>query len=297
MPEQYLPAAILADATACLTTHGIQAPRLDAEVLLGHVLGISRTALYARLKTPLSPECVDRFWQLIVRRADREPLQYITGIQEFWSLEFSVDRRVLIPRPETELVIEVGLKHLRNASASHSQAIRILDIGTGSGCLAISLAKELPHAHIWATDISADALAVARANALRHCVSERICFIQTDLWPASPTAPAGFDLIVANPPYIARPELRDLQPEVQDWEPYLALNGGQDGLDFYRRLLQDCLGQLCIDGWLVMEIGAGQKDAVLCLIAQQATLTHSLCQDDYAGHPRVICARRPNHLN
>lgn len=288
MPEQQLPVALLAESAAYLAAHGIQTSRLDAEVLLAHVLALSRAGLYARLKTPLSQAAAEHFWQLITRRATREPLQYITGSQEFWSREFSVDQRVLIPRPDTELVIEVALLLLRDTSSSYP--IRLLDIGTGSGCLAVTLATQLPHAQVWATDISADALAVAHANASRHGVSDRITFVQTDLWPPATANP--FDLIVSNPPYIAQPELSGLPPEVQDWEPLLALDGGQDGLDFYRHLLQECPGQLCAGGWLVMEIGAEQQDAVLCLIAQQSTLTQSFCRNDYAGHPRVIGACR-----
>ena len=288
MPERLLPISILAESTAQLASCGIQTSRLDAEVLLAHVLGVSRTSLYARLKTPLSQAAAEHFGQLVNRRAGREPLQYITGLQEFWSLEFGVDERVLIPRPETELVVEVALTLLRD---TRPLPLRLLDIGTGSGCLAVSLATEIPHAKVWATDISAEALAVAQANASRHGVADRIVFVQTDLWPPRTTNLAGFDLIVSNPPYIARSELSKLsglQPEVQDWEPRLALDGGPDGLDFYRRLLQDCSRQLCPGGWLVMEISAEQRDAVLRLIASQNTLAQFFCRNDYAGHPRVI---------
>ena len=290
-------ANLLFEATAHLAAHGIQNPRLDAEVLLIHTLGISKTALYTRLHTSLDTSYCTAFWQQIARRVKREPLQYITGIQEFWSLDFCVDHHVLIPRPETELVVEVGLE-LLGAPYSPQQPIHILDLGTGSGCITIALATQLPQAQFWAGDVSCDALAVARENAQRHGVDDRITFIQTDMADITDmhdsleSMRSNFDLIVTNPPYITQPELTTLQPEVRDWEPHLALDGGQDGLDFYRCLLQNCPMLLRLGGWLIMEIGHDQSETIRRLAEAQPTLTSCSVKRDYAGLPRVVSAQR-----
>jgi len=234
---------------------------------------------------------MEAFRRLLHRRERREPLPYITGVREFWSLEFKVDLRVLIPRPETEVVVETALRLLSQA-ASRKPPAAILDVGTGSGCIAIALAKELSQTEIWATDVSADALVVASENAWHHGVAERIRFRQGDLFAPVMGKEDGFALIVANPPYIARPELTALQPEVQDWEPSAALDGGPDGLDFYRRLLREGPAYLCPSGGLVMEIGHRQGTAVLHLAQEQRDLSDCRCVSDYAGRERVIIACR-----
>jgi release factor glutamine methyltransferase len=286
------PARLLSEAAAQLATHGIPTPRLDAEVLLAQTLGMSKTGLYTRLHTPLDTPHHTAFWQKIQQRARHEPLQYITCVQEFWSLDFLVDQRVLIPRPETELVVEVGLELLGGLSAVSEQSAQILDLGTGSGCIVIALATELPRAQFWAYDISSGALAVASENARRHGVSDRITFVQADMRGSLVATLSNFDLILTNPPYIAQPDLSTLQPEVRDWEPRLALDGGRDGLDFYRCLLQDCPRLLRPRGWLVIEIGHDQSEAVMCLAEAQATLTSCCVWPDYAGLPRVVSAQR-----
>ena len=296
---------LLSEAAAHLASYGIPTPRLDAEVLLAHTLAISKAALYTRLHTPLDTPDHDAFWHKIVRRAKREPLQYITGRQEFWSLDFFVDRRVLIPRPETECVVEVGLALLgppsTRSAQSPQQLIKILDLGTGSGCITIALATQLPHAQFWACDVSSDALAVAKENARRHDVDDRITFIHADMIDLADMRNSRegtlshfdlFDLIVTNPPYITQPELTTLQPEVRDWEPHLALDGGQDGLDFYRHLLQDCPILLHPGGWLVMEIGYDQSEAIRRVAEAQPLLTDCCVRPDYAGLPRVMSAQR-----
>ncbi|MGH7967011.1 MAG: peptide chain release factor N(5)-glutamine methyltransferase, partial [Candidatus Binatia bacterium] len=243
---------LLREATAALRARGISTPRLDAEVLLAHTLGVSRAGLYARLYDPCPSRQAEAFRRLIQRRARREPLQYITGIQEFWSLEVMVDSRVLIPRPETEVVVETALGLLASSvagskskvqsskfkvfnpqsairnpqSVAPQSAIKVLDVGTGSGCIAIALAAELPQAEVWAVDVSHDALTVAEANAQRHGVAGRITFLQGDLFTPVAGQENEFDLIVTNPPYIPRYDLATLQPEVQHWEPHTALDGG-----------------------------------------------------------------------
>ncbi len=317
-------AGIISQAVADLVERGVPTPRLDAEVLLAHALGLTRTSLYARLHDSPSTTDTTRYHQLIRRRQQREPLQYITGLQEFWSLEFQVTPAVLIPRPETELIVETALRLLsqppvvsreekspesrvqspeskvwqsaiRNPpapSVGGQSAIHILDVGTGSGCIAIALAKELPDAEIWATDISNAVLAIAQENAQRHSVAERVHFLQGDLLAPFHKQGLTFDLIASNPPYIIYDEIPILQPEVCDWEPLSALDGGPDGLNFYRRLLHESLQYLSSGGWLVMEIGHGQGAAVLQLAQQISELMASSCILDYEGRERVITVQK-----
>ncbi|MCS6927172.1 MAG: peptide chain release factor N(5)-glutamine methyltransferase [Candidatus Binatia bacterium] len=282
-------AHLLARATAQLERAGIPTPQLEAAVLLAHAVGSDRTHLYARLRHPVGPQQVSAFRHSVQRRLRREPLQYIIGVQEFWSMTLQVDRRVLIPRPETEVVVEVALRLLQHQRAPHRP--RILDVGTGSGCIAIALAREVPQAEVWATDISPDALIVARANAHRQGVFRQMTFVQGDLCTPLPCGVA-FDLLVANLPYIPHDDLVTLQPEVRDWEPQGALDGGRDGLDCYRRLIQEGWQVLRPGGWLVMEIGHGQRAAMLDLLQRQPHLTAATCVADYAGLDRVIVARR-----
>jgi len=308
-------AKLLAQAIESLTNHGVPTARLDAEVLLAYVLGLSRASVYARLQDVISEADVQRFHQLLHRRQQREPLQYITGVQEFWSLEFHVTPYVLIPRPETELVVETALHLLGEKQKAKMKnppsdsglwtldprpltpgswllAPKILDVGTGSGCIAIALAKEIPSAEIWATDLSSAALAVAQDNARRHGVTERLHFLHGDLFTPLRDQQFSFDLIVSNPPYIIHDDLVDLQPEVRDWEPQRALDGGPDGLNFYRRLLTESPNYLRTSGWLILEIGHGQATAILQIAQQQSQLTASSCLLDYEGHERVVAAQK-----
>lgn len=284
------PAAhLLAHAAAQLESHGIVNPQLEVAVLLAHALSIDRAQLYTRLRHPVPLQQAATFWHYVQRRLRREPLQYITGVQEFWSMALQVDQRVLIPRPETELVVEVAVRLLRQHPSP--LPVKIVDVGTGSGCIAIALAKELPHAEVWATDISSAALAVARENAQQHRVMNRITFLHGDLCIPLPRE-VDFDMLVANLPYIAHEDLVALQPEVRDWEPWSALDGGRDGLDCYRRLIDQGPRVLRPGGWLVMEIGDGQRAAMLYLLHQQPELTAVSCLADYAGLDRVLVARR-----
>ncbi len=292
MPARLARASCLADllaaATAFLAGQGVPSPRLDAEVLLAHAMGRNRTELYLHDSLAPHQHQRDAFWHTLKRRARREPVAYITGVQEFWSLEFTVNRYVLIPRPETERVVEVGLELLGPYPAP-----RIFDLGTGSGCIAVALASQLPQARVWACDVSVEALTVARTNAVAHNVAGRITFMRADMRHGLPQAAAPpFDLIVSNPPYITGPEFAALQAEVRDWEPHLALDGGQDGLDFYRRLLQDCPVQLRPGGWLVMEIGSTQSEAVMRMARSQDNLSECRLSYDHAGLPRVVSVRR-----
>jgi len=275
---------LVADGAAALAAAGVSTPRLNAEVLLATACGINRTALHARANQPVPSVAGQMFESFLRRRARREPLQYIVGRQEFWSLDFVVTPDVLVPRPETELLVELAVAI---AGEGEAQALAICDLGTGSGCLAVALARELPEARIVAVDQSAPALCVARENARRHAV-ERVSFVEGD-W-LRPLAGAGFDLIVCNPPYIASGELDRLQPELA-WEPRAALDGGADGFDCIRRVIDAAAVQLTRRGWLLMEIGAAQGAAVL-EAASAAALRDASVRADYAGQPRVLLARR-----
>jgi release factor glutamine methyltransferase len=274
---------------------------LAAESLLLHVLGRDRAWLYAHPEEPISSQELDTFLALIGRRANGEPTQHLTGKQEFWSLEFEVTPDVLIPRPETEHVIEVALDRLAlrelragRAQKTNGEGFLIADIGTGSGCLAIVLAREFPAANIYATDISSAALAVARRNSVRHGVQERIHFLDSDL--SRPLAAHGakesaFDLMVSNPPYIPRRDANTLAREVRDHEPAIALYGGEEGYELYAGLIALAGAHLKPGGIFVAELGHDSLPAVQPLLDAHEWTAVGV-SNDLAGIPRVIAAER-----
>ena len=280
---------VIGQAAQILTRAGSESATLDAEVLLGHALALTREQLIVMADSPLGAEPAERFQSLLARRLQREPVAYITGNQEFWSLDFQVTRDVLIPRPETERLIEVAL--LLAAQLRSEQPLRVLDIGTGSGAIAVSIAKELPSARIYATDISPSALAIARRNATLNGVVERITFLCGDLFAALADHEAQFDLIVANPPYIRRAEIATLKPEVSQWEPRTTLDGGADGLDFYRRIAAYAGHFLAPNGAIALEIGAGMGSEVLPILVQAGLYRDVKIFHDYAGRDRVAVAK------
>ena len=272
----------------------------DALLLLLHALGISRAALHADPGRILTLDQQARYESLILRRLANEPIQYITGEQEFYSLALHVSPAVLIPRPETEFLVEAVLAEFN--PASHLQ---ILDVGTGSGAIAIALAHHLPNAHITATDISSAALAVASSNAARHHLSSRIRFVEADLLDAltpceaafdAPGSPAsglgslGWDAIVSNPPYVSTADRSTLHPQVRDHEPAIALFAGPSGLDIYRRLIPQAHAALKPNGLLALELGHNQRDAIAELLADWQALRFV---DDLQHIPRVALARKP----
>ena len=279
----------LAAGVELLSAAGIESGRLDAEVLLRHALRIDRTELYLRLDDPVCIEQRRALHLFLQRRMRHEPIAYITARQEFWSLDFRITPDVLIPRPETERLVETALETASEFPAD--LPLRILDIGTGSGVLAISLAKELPQAQVFASDISSAAVALARANAARHGLAERISFVVGDLFEGIHTDRL-FTVILANPPYVRSRQLPALPRAVKDWEPHLALDGGTDGLDFYRRIASHAYSYLMPGGVLLLEIGFDMATDVLNLFSGQPNYERARIIRDYAGRDRVIAVRR-----
>lgn len=274
--------ALLNAAERTLAAVGIDTARLDAEVLLAETISTNRAGLYARLRDPISDAVRQRFEERVTRRAQREPLAYIVGRKEFYSLDFAVSPAVLIPRPETEHLIETTVGFLRDHPSP-----RICDVGTGSGCIAVALAHALPTARVVAVDISTPALRLARGNAERHDVGDRIHFVAGDLLRPLGNA-GGFAAIVSNPPYLRPHDGRS--PEL-DWEPQSALTAGDDGLSAIRALVATAPAMLEKGGMLAVEIGAGQSaDAVA--LARAAGLESVSVNPDLAGIPRVLVGYR-----
>ena len=268
----------LAQAATVLENAGLEESRLDAELLLTHALGITRAQLHAHPQSQLSSAELANYRQLIARRTRREPVAYIVGHKEFYGLDLFVDNKVLIPRPETELLVE------RAIEISGRRTV-IADIGTGSGAIAISLAVHLPQVLVYATDTSPKALEVAARNCRRHCVEDRVHLLQGHLLGP---LPEPVDLIAANLPYVSEAELSQLSPEISRYEPREALNGGPDGLDHIRRLLAQAGGHLRPWGAILLEIGADQGAAGIALARRHFPAERVEIVRDYAGLDRVI---------
>jgi release factor glutamine methyltransferase len=276
-------------AADILARAGIPNARLDAELLLSHALNKNRAWLITHSSDLLDEEQSRRFQASVSRRAKREPVQYILGTQEFWGLEFAVTPDVLIPRPETELVVESAL----HAAAGNPSPL-ILDLCTGSGCIAVSLAKEVPAARVFAADMSARALAVARENARRHGVSDRIRFLEGDLFGPFRELDirAQADIITANPPYVRSGDLAALQAEVRDYEPALALIAGPQGTEIHQRILGAAPDFLRKSGTLIMELGQGQAEELRKIVGETGQYHSPEILKDLAGIERVIVARK-----
>jgi release factor glutamine methyltransferase len=264
----------------------VESPRLQVELLLAHLLKMPRMKLYLNFERALSPAEIDSLRELVKRRGQREPLQHIVGSTSFCGFEIAVNRHALIPRPETELLAELGWNFL---VTRHSSLVTALDFGTGSGCIAIALAAKCPNAKFFATDISADALALAKENAAKNKASERIEFLQGDGFAALETG-ARFDLIISNPPYIASSEIETLQPEVRDFDPRAALDGGADGLDFYRRLATEAKTFLKPGGKIMLEFGDGQADEMKAIFENEKWIVEAV-QEDYSQRARILIAK------
>jgi release factor glutamine methyltransferase len=271
---------VIQKTTPYLEKQGIESPRLTIELLLAHLLKKKRMDLYVEFERELDEGTLAKLREMVRRRVAREPLQYITGEVEFCGLKFQVDKRVLIPRPETELLVEL---------VAGRKPRKIVDVGTGSGCIAIALAKKLPEAEITALDVSPEALEVARGNAAMHQFEKNIRFLEGDLLQALPDS-FVVDAIVSNPPYIAAGELAKLPKEVRDFEPVRALAAGEDGLKVIRRLVMDARRILSPSGFVALEIGAGQRAAVEEIFGQQGQAVVDVVKD-LQGHERVVVAQ------
>ena len=273
-------------ASEALENSGVPSARLDAERLLASELGKNRSYLLAHFQDSVPEPSTERFFASITERRRGKPLQYLLGWQEFRGLEFEVTPAVLIPRPETELLVDVAVQRF-----SKGEPI-LVDVGTGSGCIAVATAVALPRARVLATDLSGDALAVARRNASRHNVSDRIQFLCGDL--LLPLNPLGLeetlDCVLSNPPYVAERDLSALQREVRDWEPRLALVGGFSGFEVYKRLLPQARRFLKPGGTLIMEIGYNMQAEITQLF--DATWNLEGIRDDFSGIPRIVVAQK-----
>ena len=282
-------ATVVRQAARRLISRGIESGPLDSEVLLGHVLGLTREQLIVSAAVQLDDKELRVYAGLLARRLERQPTAYITGKREFWSLDFHVTSDVLIPRPETELLVEIALRLA--VEARSAKPLRIIDLGTGSGAIAVALACELAGAEIFASDISLAALAVAKDNAVRNHVADKIQFVFGDLFEAIP-AEQPVDLIVSNPPYIRRSDVDTLEPEVSRWEPRGALDGGLDGLDYYRRIAAQAFGYVAENGAVAVETGAGMGESVARLFQEAVACAEVEIYKDYTGNDRVVVARK-----
>jgi release factor glutamine methyltransferase len=285
--KEWTIADVLRWAADDFRARGIESPRLDAEVLLARALGTTRIQLVVDARRVLPAEELASFREMVKRRRAHEPVAYILGEREFWGRVFRVDPRVLVPRPDTETLVEVALDRTRHVSMS----MRALDLCTGSGCVAITLAKERPTSVVYATDASEDALSVARENALR-LGAYNVALRAGDLYAAAPPA-LHFDVVTANPPYIARSEMATLMQDVRDFEPRLALEAGDDGLDVLRRVVAGAPARLVAGGVLAVEVGAGQAPAVAELF-RGAGFDSIELRRDYARIERVVSGVLPS---
>lgn len=301
---------LLKEGIARLNSANVPSSSLAAELVLMHALGRDRTWLYAHSDETIDLSLAQKYFALVSRRISGEPTQYIIGKQEFWGLEFEVTPAVLIPRPETEHLIEVALDRF---TSKRNSPLRIADVGTGSGCIAVALAKGFPQAKIIATDISPTALEVAKRNAQRNEAAASIEFVETDLLgtlfhksqvtshksqleshqsPVTDHQSRLFDLIVSNPPYVARNEAQTLQREVRDHEPEIALFGGETGVEIYGRLIDQAEKLLAPGGVLILELGYGAAEEVREIIDKRRTWQNISITNDLAGIPRVLAAQR-----
>lgn len=269
----------------------VESPRLSAEILLAHQLNVNRVKLYLNFDQPLLEPEVAGYRVLIKRRLQREPIQYITGMQEFWSLDFLVSPGVMIPRPESELLVEQVVALCRETKGTKGQRPRILDLGTGCGALAIALARELEEAFLWASDVSQEALDIAVVNAKRHGVESRISFIQSDMWHSFSDEDLIFHIIVSNPPYIASDAMDSLAPEVRDYEPRQALDGGEEGMVYIATIINEAPRHLNPGGWVVLEMDPEQTEKAFKLIEESNQYKEKLRLRDYSHQYRVVMAQ------
>ena len=269
----------------------VPSPRLNAELLMTFVLARERSYLYAHPERELTADEQSRYDEVIRERARGCPTQYITGHQEFWGLDLLVSPAVLIPRPETEHVVETVLELVKEYPFDGPGHLKLLDVGTGSGCIALALASELPHAEIHACDISDEALEIARINAARLALGGRVLFRKSDL--LSVYAGDQFDFVISNPPYVGEADADKVQKQVREFEPRIAVFSGHEGMDVYRRLIPQAKGALRPGGWFVAEIGFSEEEKVRELLTGWAEIQVTA---DLQGIPRVVAARKPPEI-
>ncbi|MEJ2110536.1 MAG: peptide chain release factor N(5)-glutamine methyltransferase [Acidobacteriota bacterium] len=274
-------------AAEALKRSGMESPDLSSDLLLGFAIGRNRVYILSHPEETLSNPAWERYRSYVLRHAKGEPIQYLTGEREFFGLDFRVTPAVLVPRPETEFLVEAAVSIIQNKIGPN---VRFLDIGTGSGCIAISIAIENPGCSGCATDISSPALEIAKFNARRHKVAGRIKFIRSDLLDCFRMKPV-FDLILCNPPYVAMDEYDTLACNVKDFEPHLALFGGRDGLDVFRRLIPGAASYLKPEGFLLLEIGAGQLHSVRSLLDREGFVFEDVLED-LQGIPRCLIMKK-----
>jgi len=293
-PAPWTVAELLQWTEGYFTRLSLPTPRLDAEILLARALGCTRLDLYTGYQRPVDSEERARFRELVKRRARREPVAYLVGQREFYSLSFEVTPAVLIPRPETEHLVEFALKELGSLKARSSSSLRVLDLGTGSGNIAIAVAVNAPWVHVDAVDSSARALEIARRNALRHGVADRVCFYLGDLLAPLPGGSPPYVSILSNPPYVSKTDYASLMDDVRLYEPPAALcdskSEGGDGLGYYRAMAAGCSAYVDPQGFLAVEVGAGQAAAV-AEIFDLARWKLANIIADYAGIDRVVVVR------
>jgi len=287
-PKVWCIKTLLETAADYLVEKGIENARLNAEVLLAHQLQVKRISLYLNFDQPLTENEVSGYRHFIKRRIKREPLQYITGTQEFWSLAFKVNPHVLIPRPETEILVDQALTL---AGSFHNAPLHILDLGTGSGIISVSMAKEVPESLILATDVSGKALEVARENAQEHGVLDRITFLRGDLFEPLMSEKPVFHLIASNPPYVCTHEIQGLFPEIALHEPRLALDGGKDGMHLLKKIICQAPQFLHPGGWLLLEMSPYQVENALLTLAGTGVYQNETKIEDYSHRQRVVMAQ------
>jgi len=270
----------------------IDSPRLTAEILLAHQLQTDRIYLYLNFDQPLTESEISGYRSFIRRRVAHEPVQYITGVQEFRSLEFMVDSHVLIPRPETELLVELAASRLKKQAGLMNCPPMVLDLGTGCGAIAISLAKEFQQVLFWAADISAEAIKLAKLNAKKHGVLNKIEFLQGDLLKPLLNKGLSFDIILSNPPYIASYEYIDLPPEVRDYEPCISLDGGEDGMLFIERIIMEAHNFMNPGGWLMLEMAPGQTAKAIMLAEKMSVYGKKERIRDLSHNYRVVILQK-----
>jgi len=267
-------------------SRNIENPRASAEILLAYALDFKRIDIYLKYDKILSDKELQDFKALIKRRLQREPVAYIIKHKEFWSLDFEVTQDVLIPRPETECLIEAALNYL-----SYDKVLNILDLGTGSGAIIITLAHERPKSLYFACDISQKALIIAKKNAQKYNLENLIYFFESNWFEALKDS-QKFDLIISNPPYINSQEIANLEPEIKDYEPKIALDGGQDGLVFIKHLINKSLNYLNENGILILEIGHNQKEEINKIFLENNFYKDIIFKKDYSGYDRLVCAKK-----